>query len=101
MDAPDWVLSEIAVLSKVVSRSAQICFVDVLLCRTHNADNIGQISQSSVRIKLMAVQIVSGLQGLPLDDSKLYKLTTDSGLDVSETKAAVAALEHIMACAAR
>jgi hypothetical protein len=49
----------------------------------------------------MAAQIVSGLQGLPLDDAKLYKLTTDSGLDVSETKAAVAALEHIMACAAR
>lgn len=57
--------------------------------------------QSSVRIKVMATQVITGLLGQTADTAKMRKLTGDSGLGESDMKASVAALEYIISSAAR
>jgi len=59
------------------------------------------LTQSSVRIKVMAGQVVTGLLGQSADSEKMRKLTGDSGLGESDMQAAVAALEYIISSAAR
>uniref|UniRef100_A0A7S4KXD4 COMM domain-containing protein n=1 Tax=Guillardia theta TaxID=55529 RepID=A0A7S4KXD4_GUITH len=73
LDAPDWILAEIAYLSKI----------------------------SSVRMKLIASQVIASMKGQPLDYVKIAKLTGDAGFEVSQVKAAVAVLEYILTNAAK
>jgi len=73
LDAPDWILAEISVLSKI----------------------------SSVRMKLIVSQVIASLRGTAMDYAKIAKLTSDAGFEPSEIKAAVAALEHILKSAAK
>eukprot|EP00802_Teleaulax_amphioxeia_P029431 Tamp_31523.p1 GENE.Tamp_31523~~Tamp_31523.p1 ORF type:complete len:205 (-),score=48.90 Tamp_31523:63-677(-) len=73
LDAPDWILAEISVLAKV----------------------------SSVRMKLIVSQVINSIKGQAMDYAKVAKLTADAGLQTSEVKAAVAALQHILQSAAK
>jgi len=59
------------------------------------------IWQSSVRMKLIVSQVIASLRGTPMDYAKIAKLTSDAGFEASEIKAAVAALEFILRCAAK
>eukprot|EP00744_Colponema_vietnamica_P003134 GILI01004844.1.p1 GENE.GILI01004844.1~~GILI01004844.1.p1 ORF type:complete len:183 (-),score=22.89 GILI01004844.1:33-581(-) len=65
-DAPDWILAEISVLSKI----------------------------SSIRMKLLCLQVLSHLCGGEMDMEKVKKLTSDT--DTYEMEAAVAALRFIL-----
>jgi len=68
LDAPDWLLKEITVLSKI----------------------------SSVRVRILCTQVLNQLLGGVLDYEKIEKLTKDSNLDQSDIKAAIAALNFII-----
>jgi len=75
LDAPDWLLAEIATLSKV----------------------------TAVRMKLLLKQVVSSLLGTDMDYEKVAKLTSGDSLSggVSDTKGAVAALRFIVTNSAK
>lgn len=72
-DCPDWLLAEIASMSKV----------------------------SSVKIKLLCVQIVNSLLGAGMDHEKISKLTADSKFTHDDLKGIIVALEHILQNATR
>ena len=76
LDAPDWILAEIAVLSKI----------------------------SAVRVKVLSNQVIRLIKGAPLDFAKVKKLLLskgDAGLTASDVKASVAALRFILASASK
>ncbi|KAL1496471.1 hypothetical protein AB1Y20_016425 [Prymnesium parvum] len=73
LDVPDWLLSQIAVLSKI----------------------------SAVRVKLCAAAVAKQAYGEAVPFEKLSKLLGDAKLDAAETKAVVAALHFIVTSAAR
>jgi len=68
LDAPDWLLKEIALLSKI----------------------------SAVKIRLLVVQIINEFLGIPIDYEKVGKLTKEASLDNSDVKACIAALDFII-----
>ncbi|XP_064481582.1 COMM domain-containing protein 4-like [Ornithodoros turicata] len=72
-DCPDWLLAEIASMSKM----------------------------SSVKIKLLGVQIVSSLLGTGMDHDKINKLTADSKFTHDDLKGIIVALEYIFRNATR
>jgi len=72
-DAPDWVLAEIATLSKI----------------------------SSVRIKLLVGQILKGLVDGNLDYEKVAKVGSSSNLEVVDVEASIAALHFVLTNAAK
>lgn len=76
LDAPDWLLAEIATLSKI----------------------------SSVRMKLIAKQVLLQMVGGAMDYEKVLRLLTPKGAarpSVSDTKGLVAALEFVVENAAK
>jgi len=73
LDVPDWLLSEIFVLSKI----------------------------SALRFKLLAGHIVQQLTGQEVPPAKLAKLLGDAKLDAQDVKAVCAALQYILGSAAR
>lgn len=75
LDAPDWILAEVAVLSKM----------------------------SSIRIKLICRQVITHLLGRPFDYDKCHRLTTSERikLDADEKKALLAALRFMLGNAAK
>lgn len=74
-DAPDWILAEVSVLSKM----------------------------SSIRVKLICKLVVAALLGNPMNNEKLRKLTTAERLNFTtgDVKAMVAALTFIIANAGK
>ena len=73
LDCPDWLLAEIGTLSKM----------------------------SSVKMKLLCVQVMSEMTGHSIDYVKAAKLTSDARFDIGDIKAAIAALNFIFASSAR
>ncbi|BFZ25657.1 hypothetical protein BsWGS_28696 [Bradybaena similaris] len=73
LDCPDWVLAEINILSKI----------------------------TSVKIKLLAVQVLKDLLGQDLDYDKVQKLTSDAKFETGDIKASIAALSFILSSAAK
>eukprot|EP00743_Colponemidia_sp_Colp-15_P002263 GILK01002453.1.p1 GENE.GILK01002453.1~~GILK01002453.1.p1 ORF type:complete len:201 (-),score=30.14 GILK01002453.1:270-872(-) len=73
LDAPDWILAEMAVLSRI----------------------------SSIRMKLLCSQVLNHSITGEMDYAKVTKLASDSGLDASEVKAAIAAIHFINMNAAK
>ncbi|KAJ4461543.1 hypothetical protein PAPYR_2134 [Paratrimastix pyriformis] len=73
LDCPDWVLSEIAIVSRI----------------------------SSIRIKLICAQVVKHIIDGFVDFAKVEKLTSAQGLSKSDMHAAMAVLRFILANAAR
>ncbi|XP_078285950.1 LOW QUALITY PROTEIN: COMM domain-containing protein 4 [Rhinoraja longicauda] len=73
LDCPDWVLAEISTLAKV----------------------------SSVKIKLLCVQVLRDLLGDGIDYEKITKLTADAKFDSSDIKATVAVLNFILSSAGK
>ncbi|XP_035828771.1 COMM domain-containing protein 4 [Aplysia californica] len=73
LDCPDWVLAEINILSKV----------------------------TSVKMKLLSVQVLKGMLGAELDYEKVHKLTSDAKFESGDIKASIAALSFILSRAAR
>eukprot|EP00999_Lentomonas_sp_LEN2_P000786 NODE_1785_length_740_cov_66.298532_g1735_i0.p1 GENE.NODE_1785_length_740_cov_66.298532_g1735_i0~~NODE_1785_length_740_cov_66.298532_g1735_i0.p1 ORF type:complete len:199 (+),score=26.02 NODE_1785_length_740_cov_66.298532_g1735_i0:124-720(+) len=73
LDCPDWVLAEINLLSKI----------------------------TSVRMKLLCVQVINNLLGAEFDYAKIEKLTADAKYDLSDIKAAIAGVAFIISNAAK
>lgn len=59
------------------------------------------LPQSAVKMKILCQKVVNKLLGDELDYAKVLKLTQDSGLDTSDVKAVVAALNYILLNAAK
>ncbi|GFW98929.1 COMM domain-containing protein 4 [Trichonephila clavipes] len=68
LDCPDWVLAEIATLSRI----------------------------TSVKMKLICTHVINGLLGKPIDFEKVTKLTSDAKYEKSDVKATIAALSFIL-----
>ena len=73
LDCPDWLLAEISTLAKM----------------------------SSVKMKLLCVQVVSEMTGHSIDYVKAAKLTSDAKFEIGDLKAAIAALNFVFASSAR
>ncbi|CAG2212583.1 COMM domain-containing protein 4-like [Mytilus edulis] len=73
LDCPDWVLAEISTLSKV----------------------------TSVKIKLLCIQVIKDLLDVGIDYDKVYKLTADAKFETGDVKASVAVLSFILCSAAK
>ncbi|KFM71678.1 COMM domain-containing protein 4, partial [Stegodyphus mimosarum] len=67
LDCPDWVLAEIATLSRI----------------------------SSIKMKLLCTQVINGILGTPIDFDKVNKLTADAKYEKGDVKATIAALTFI------
>ncbi|XP_064785147.1 COMM domain-containing protein 4 isoform X1 [Oncorhynchus masou masou] len=73
LDCPDWVLAEISTLAKI----------------------------SSVKMKLLCVQVLKDLLGEGIDYDKVSKLTADAKFENGDIKASVAVLTFILSSAAK
>lgn len=73
LDCPDWVLAEIATLSKI----------------------------TSVKMRLLCSQVIRDLIGEGIDYVKVEKLTSDAKYELSDIKASIAALSFILSSAAK
>lgn len=73
LDCPDWVLAEISILSRI----------------------------SSVKMKLLSLQVVKSLCGESIDYTKVQKFTADAKFEHSDVKASIAALSFILSSAAK
>ena len=73
LDCPDWVLAEISTLSKI----------------------------TSVKMRLLCVQVIKDLLGESIDYAKVEKLTSDAKYEPSDVKASVAALSFVLSSAAK
>ncbi|PRP73133.1 COMM domain-containing protein [Planoprotostelium fungivorum] len=74
LDAPDWILKEITLLAKI----------------------------SSVRVRLLCIQVLNEMIGGNIDYEKVAKLTKDTtNFDDSDVKASIAALYFILSSAAK
>ena len=73
LDAPEWLMAEMAVLSRI----------------------------SSVRMKILSKQVVLHLLGTHIDYEKVLKLTKDTFDSASDVKAAVAGIDFILANSAK
>ncbi|KAL8622207.1 hypothetical protein ACOMHN_053009 [Nucella lapillus] len=73
LDCPDWVLAEISILSKL----------------------------TSVKMKMLCIQVLKSLLGDQIDYDKVYKLTTDAKFEMGDVKASIAALTFILSSAAK
>ncbi|XP_061433490.1 COMM domain-containing protein 4 [Lethenteron reissneri] len=72
-DCPDWVLAEISTLTKL----------------------------TSVKMKLLCVQMIKDLLGEPIDYQKITKLTEDAKFESGDVKASLAVLEFVLCSAAK
>ncbi len=73
LDAPEWLMAEMAVLSRI----------------------------SSVRMKILSKQVMLHLLGTQIDYEKVLKLTKDTFDSASDVKAAVAGIDFILANSAK
>ncbi|XP_077864510.1 COMM domain-containing protein 4-like [Saccoglossus kowalevskii] len=73
LDCPDWVLAEIATLSKI----------------------------TSIKMKLLCAQVIKELIGDSIDYTKVFKLTSDAKYEIGDVKGAIAALSFILTNAAK
>uniref|UniRef100_UPI00398F562C COMM domain-containing protein 4 isoform X1 n=2 Tax=Pristiophorus japonicus TaxID=55135 RepID=UPI00398F562C len=73
LDCPDWVLAEISTLAKI----------------------------SSVKMKLLCVQVLKDLLGDGIDYEKISKLTVDAKFETSDIKATIAVLNFVFSSAAK
>ncbi|KAG8576014.1 hypothetical protein GDO81_009748 [Engystomops pustulosus] len=73
LDCPDWVLAEISTLAKI----------------------------SSVKLKLICVQVLKEQLGEAIDYEKVLKLTADARFESGDIKATVAVLSFILSSAAK
>ncbi|NXF07854.1 COMD4 protein, partial [Smithornis capensis] len=73
LDCPDWVLAEISTLAKI----------------------------SSVKLKLICVQVLRNLLGEAMEYEKILKLTLDAKLELGDVKATIAVLGFILSSAAK
>lgn len=73
LDCPDWVLAEISMLSKL----------------------------SSVKVKLLLVQVINDIIGKPIDYAKVEKYTSDAKFDLADKKACIAAMNFVVRSSAK
>ncbi|XP_066557882.1 COMM domain-containing protein 4 isoform X1 [Amia ocellicauda] len=73
LDCPDWVLAEISTLAKI----------------------------SSVKMKLLCIQVLKEILGEGIDYEKVAKLTSDAKFESGDIKASVAVLSFILSSAAK
>eukprot|EP00935_MAST-01C_sp_MAST-1C-sp1_P000120 g120.t1 len=99
LDAPDWLMTEMSVLSKIVS----VCCVRLFGANSVAvlADDADGFVQSSVRMKILSKQVILQLLGNEIDYEKVLKMTKDTFDNVSDVKAAIAGLDFIIANAAK
>ncbi|XP_004364226.2 hypothetical protein CAOG_03387 [Capsaspora owczarzaki ATCC 30864] len=73
LDCPDWVLAEISLLSKM----------------------------TSVKMKLLVVQVIDSIIGGNIDYNKVFKLTSDAKYELSDVKASIAAISFIISSSSK
>nr|XP_022303853.1 COMM domain-containing protein 4-like isoform X4 [Crassostrea virginica] len=73
LDCPDWVLAEISILSKM----------------------------TSIKMKLLCVQVIKDMLSEGIDYEKVYKITQDAKFELGDVKASIAALTFILSSAAK
>ncbi|XP_065184521.1 COMM domain-containing protein 4-like [Sycon ciliatum] len=73
LDCPDWVLAEISILSRI----------------------------TSIKMKLLCIQVIQDLLGKAIDYEKVFKLTGDAKYEPSDVKASIAALHFIISNAGK
>lgn len=73
LDCPDWVLAEISLLSKM----------------------------TSVKMKLLVVQVIEDIIGGKIDYAKVFKLTADAKYELSDVKASIAAISFVISSSAK
>ncbi|XP_062618664.1 COMM domain-containing protein 4-like [Saccostrea cucullata] len=73
LDCPDWVLAEISILSKM----------------------------TSIKMKLLCVQVIKDMLSEGIDYEKVYKITHDAKFETGDVKASIAALTFILSSAAK
>uniref|UniRef100_A0A671T0T9 COMM domain-containing protein n=1 Tax=Sinocyclocheilus anshuiensis TaxID=1608454 RepID=A0A671T0T9_9TELE len=73
LDCPDWVLAEMSTLARI----------------------------SSVKMKLLCVQVIKDLLDEGIDYDKVSKLTSDAKFESGDTKASIAVLSFILSSAAK
>jgi len=73
LDAPDWILKEITILSKI----------------------------PNIRVRLLCGQVINSIFGEALDYDKIEKLVKDANFELSDIKATIAALHFIINNAAK
>ncbi|XP_033725446.1 COMM domain-containing protein 4-like [Pecten maximus] len=73
LDCPDWVLAEISILARM----------------------------TSVKMKLLCVQVIKDLLNEGIDYEKVYKLTSDAKFEIGDVKASLAALSFVLSSAAK
>lgn len=73
LDCPDWVLAEIATLSRI----------------------------TSIKMKMLCTHVTNDILGNPIDYEKVNKLTADAKYELGDVKASIAALKFIITSAAK
>uniref|UniRef100_A0A672MIE7 COMM domain-containing protein 4-like n=1 Tax=Sinocyclocheilus grahami TaxID=75366 RepID=A0A672MIE7_SINGR len=101
LDCPDWVLAEMSTLARIVS----LTLIGVLFCvctKLTISDSLDCCSsQSSVKMKLLCVQVIKDLLDEGIDYDKVSKLTSDAKFESGDAKASIAVLSFILSSAAK
>lgn len=92
-DAPEWILAQIITMFENCAFFAHVCDQSQTLYRA---------KLSSIRFKMLCTQvIVCMVDGSSIDHEKIGKMTKDASFDNSDTKAVLAAINHMFRSAAR
>ena len=94
LDAPEWILAQI------VTMFANFAFVLRLYSLTQRY--VCRAKLSSIRFKMLCTQVIACMvDGTSIDHEKIMKMTKDASFDNSDTKAVLAAINHMFRSAAR
>ena len=94
LDAPEWILAQI------VTMFAIFAFVSHSFSQTQC--HFCRAKLSSIRFKMLCTQVIACMvDGSSIDHEKIGKMTKDASFDNSDTKAVLAAINHMFRSAAR
>jgi hypothetical protein len=94
LDAPEWILAQIVTMSAMLSCS--------LVFFTQSEQHFCRAKLSSIRFKMLCTQVIACMvDGSSIDHEKISKMTKDASFDNSDTKAVLAAINHMFRSAAR
>ena len=93
LDAPEWILAQIVTMFATLSCS-RIVF--------QSENHLSRAKLSSIRFKMLCTQVITCMiDGSSIDHEKISKMTKDASFDNSDTKAVLAAINHMFRSAAR
>jgi hypothetical protein len=94
LDAPEWILAQIVTMFAI--------YAFVLHFFYETQQNVCRAKLSSIRFKMLCTQVIACMvDGCSIDHEKIGKMTKDASFDNSDTKAVLAAINHMFRSAAR